>query len=108
MSELESIKTAIANRTSISFNYIREGKDPGLRVGDPYAAFIKRLKSGEERVYLHLVQTSGVTDSGAEFPSWRRFFLNNVSNVQLIKDKAPFKISAGYNPAFYEFPIAKI
>ena len=108
MNELESIKTAIANRTPISFNYIREGKNPGLRVGNPHAAFIKRLKSGEERVYLHLVQTGGVTDSDTEFPSWRQFFLNDIHNVQLIKDETPFKIAEDYNPAFYEFPIAKL
>jgi|LGVF01.1.fsa_nt_gb hypothetical protein len=113
MSQLESIKAAIENRTPISFNYIRKDKDPGLRVGDPHAAFIRRLKSGEERVYLDLFQTDGVTDSGvkdsdSELPGWRKFFLNDVQNVQFIKEKAPFKIAEGYNPTSYEFPIAKV
>lgn len=108
MSELDSIKKAILDRIPISFNYIREGKDPGVRVGNPYAVFIKRLKSGEEKIYLHLVQTSGATDSDTEFPSWRQFFINEIVNVHLLNEKAPFEIASDYNPTFYEFPIAKI
>ena len=81
MTTLETLQDAIANRTPVSFEYTREGKQPGQRYGHPHAVFIRRLKSGEEKVYLHLWQLDGVTDSGKELPDWRQFFVNNVHDV---------------------------
>lgn len=108
MDILEILKKAILKRVPIQFNYIRPGKTQGIRIGNPHAVFIKRLKSGEEKIYVHVWQTGGVTDSGQEFPSWRQFFLNDIIDVVPLPDDAPFVIAEGYNPKFYEFPIEKI
>lgn len=108
MSTLSAVEEAIRRRVPIDFEYIRPGKTLGARIGDPHAVFIKRLKSGEERVYLHLWQTDGVTDSNENIPGWRQFFLNDIHNPLLLEDAAPFEIAEGYNPTFYEFPISKI
>lgn len=108
MSTLDQLKAAIGDRAPVTFRYIREGKTPDGRMGDPYAVFVRRLKSGEEHVYVHVLQTGGATDSGQELPSWRQFFLNDVVVDDVHADQAPFEIDAGYNPTYYEFPIAKV
>ncbi len=108
MNTLEALKKAIPGRIPITFRYVREGKDPGNRKGDPHAVFIMRLKSGDEQVYAHIVQSEGVTDSGQTLPSWRQFFMNDIVDVELHPDEAPFKIDDKYNPTFYEFPIVKV
>ena len=108
MNVLQILKNTIAEKVPIQFNYNRPGKTPGIRIGNPHAVFIKRLKSGEEQVYVHIWQTGGVSDSGPELPGWRQFFLNDITDVAPLPDSAPFIIAAGYNPAFYEFPIVKI
>lgn len=108
MNILSIIEEAIKTRTPISFEYVRTGKTSGARVGDPHAAFIRRVQSGEERVYLHLWQTSGVTDSGQLLPSWRQFFLNDIANVAMLTHEQPFNPAQGYNPKSYEFPVAKV
>lgn len=108
MGTLQILKNTIADKVPIQFNYNRPGKTPGIRTGNPHAVFIKRLKSGEEQVYVHVWQTGGVSDSGPELPGWRQFFLNDMSDVMPLPDRAPFVIAPGYNSAYYEFPIVKI
>ena len=108
MTTLEILQNAIANRTPVSFEYTREGKQPGQRYGHPHAVFIRRLKSEEEKVYLHRWQLDGVTDSGKELPDWRQFFLNDVHDVNPDSAAQPFDIADGYNPDYYEFPIARV
>ena len=108
MSVLPVIEEAIKTRTPIAFEYVRPDKDPGVRRGNPHAAFIRRLKNGEDREYLDLWQTDGVTDSGEPLPGWRKFFLNDIRDPQLLPDRAPFETAEGYNPVSYEFPIVKI
>lgn len=108
MNDLDAIKEAIRSRAPITFRYIRDGKTPDPRKGDPHAVFIMRLKSGEEHVYAHIVQTDGATDSGQALPSWRQFFMNDVSVDTVHKDEAPFDIHGDYNPTYYEFPIEKV
>jgi hypothetical protein len=108
MSVLQILKNAIREKVPVQFNYIRIGKTEGIRIGNPHAIFIKRLKSGEEYIYVHIWQTGGATDSGPDLPNWRQFFLDSITDVLPLEDEAPFVIAAGYNPAFYEFPIEKI
>lgn len=108
MSQLPVIEAAIRSRTPISFNYIQPDKDPGGRIGNPHAVFIERLKSGEERPYLDLWQTGGVTDSGKPLPSWRQFHLNGIQNVRCLSDETPFTSAEGYKPESYKYPIAKV
>ena len=108
MSSLQVIEEAIRTRAPIAFEYLRPDKTPGTRIGNPHAVFIRRLKSGEEYVYLHLWQTDGVTDSGQQLPSWRQFFFNDVHEPRLMPEAAPFALAEGYNPSYYEFSIAKV
>jgi len=108
MTTLSIIEQAIHTRTPISFQYIRPGKTPGRRMGNPHAVFIRRLQDGEEHVYLHLWQTEGLTDSGQALPSWRQFFLNDIIEPTPVTEGSPFEIADGYNPASYEHPIAKV
>lgn len=108
MNVLAVIEEAIRARTPIAFEYVRPEKTAGRRVGNPHAAFIRRVQNGEERVYLHLWQTGGATDSGQLLPSWRQFFLNDLANVAILKQEQPFELAEGYNPSSYEFPLAKV
>ncbi len=108
MDILEILKEAAMSRTPVSFNYIRPEKTRGTRVGNPHAAFISRLNSGEERVYLHLWQTDGASDSGESIPGWRQFFINDLVNVSTLIDVQEFEIAEGYNPGSYEYPIFRI
>lgn len=108
MNLLALIEEAIKSRIPIQFSYIRPEKTPGTRIGNPHAAFIERVSSGEERTYLHLWQTGGDSDSRRPLPSWRKFFLNDLTEIKLLTDKTPFQIAVDYNPSSYKFPIAKI
>jgi hypothetical protein len=106
---LEILKKAIETRMPISFEY-KPAKTPGVRIGNPHAVFIMRRKDGSESTKVHVVQTSGVSDSGQEFPSFRMFNLADISNVAIRTADAPFAVSAQYNPKWdnYKYVIAKI
>ena len=108
MSTLQILKNTITDKVPIQFNYNRPGKTPGVRTGNPHAVYIKPLKSGEEQIYVDVWQTGGVSDSGPELPGWRKFFLNDITDIVPLADRAPFVIAPGYNPTYYKFPIAKI
>lgn len=107
MSPVDLICQAIESRTPISFQYNVQGKTPGGRTGNPHAVFIRRLKAGGEKTYLHLWQTGGVSDSGG-LPSFKTFFVSGITDVQLHPELAPFPTAEGYNPGYYEFPLAKV
>lgn len=108
MSMLPAIEQAIRDRSPIRFRYVREGKTTELRIGDPHAVFIKRLKSGAENVYVHLWQTGGASDSGQPLPSWRQCFLDGIEDVELLPGNGPFEVRPDYNPAYYDYPVCKI
>jgi hypothetical protein len=108
MSVLPDIEGAIHARAPIRFRYMRPGKTEGWRVGNPHAVFIKRLKSGVEKAYLHLWQTEGASDSAQALPSWRQYFLNDIHVVETVPEGAPFDVCSDYNPTYYEHPICKI
>jgi hypothetical protein len=103
---LDAIKAAIERRLPISFNYVGS-KTPGPRGGNPHAVFVRRKKDGTEDVYVHLWQTGGVTDPGW-LPAWRMFFLAKCGDVEVGWEGQPFDIADGYNPGYYDFPLAKV
>jgi len=107
---LKILKQAIEKRMPISFEYNRPGKTPGTRIGNPHAVFIMRKKDGSESTKVHVVQTSGVSDSEQAFPSFRMFDLTELSNVKICDGAAPFQISEEYNAQWdgYKFVIAKV
>ncbi|MDD2735212.1 MAG: hypothetical protein PHF56_14845 [Desulfuromonadaceae bacterium] len=111
MAMLPEIELAIKSLTPIRFRYIREGKTAELRIGNPHAVFIRRLKNGDENVYLHLWQTDGASDSKdlkQPLPSWRQCFLDCITDVELLSENAPFKVCSDYIPTSYECPICII
>jgi len=116
MNELKVIEEVITTRTPISFEYVRERKTPGDRIGNPHAVYLRKLQSGEKKVYLDVWQTGGVTDSRkgdskkGELPGWTTCFLDDVVNIELKADEAPFDITTNYNPHAdkFKFAIAKI
>ncbi len=107
---LEILKEAIEKRMPITFEYNKPDKTPGVRVGNPHAIFIMRKKDGSESTKVHIVQTSGVSDSKQEFPSFRQFNLTEISNVRIKETDTPFDISEDYNAEWdgYKYVIAKV
>ena len=107
---LDLLKQAIGSRSPISFEYNKEGKTPGQRVGNPHAVFIMRRKDGTETPKVHIVQTDGVSDSEQPFPSFRMFDLDELSEILIQESGSPFPIHPDYNPKWegYQFVIAKV
>lgn len=97
---LKLIQQAINQRKPISFEYNKEGKVKGERIGNPHAIFIMRKKDNSESTKVHLVQTEGVTDSGKGFNEFRMFDIVEISNVHIIDDSSPFDIHPDYNPTW--------
>ena len=101
MNTLETLKKAIGNRNPISFEYNKEGKVKGKRFGNPYAVFIFTAKNSRiQSTKVHIVQTAGVTDSGKQFPSFRTYNIEYLSNVTILSNKKPFGLPfhKNYNP----------
>jgi hypothetical protein len=108
---LELLINAIKKQSPISFEYNKEGKTSGLRIGNPHAIFIMRKKDGTESTKIDIVQTGGVSDTyPPNFPDWRMFDLTEISKVVLNDKEGPFTIDPGYKPESerYKFVIAKI
>jgi hypothetical protein len=108
---LKLIVGAIKSRSPVSFHYDKAGKTPGLRIGNPHAAFILRRNDGTESTKVEIVQTSGVSDTDpSAFPEWRRFDLANISRVVVREEEAPFRIDPRYkrNADSYRFAIAQV
>ena len=105
MSTLDDLKNAVNTRSPISFHYDSPSA-PGTRTGHAHAVFTKKLKDGSEKVYVEVWQTGGVTFSGKEVP-WRKFSFGKISSVRLLEGD-PFPIAEGYNPDYYESPLAKV
>ena len=102
---------AIRSRSPVSFHYDKAGKTPGLRIGNPHAAFVLRRKDRTESTKLDIVQTAGVSDTHPPaFPEWRRFDLANISKVVVREDERPFRIDPRYNPEAdsYRFAIGQV
>ena len=110
MTKLELLTKSIEDRLSISFQYNKSGKTKGTRIGNAHAIFIFTSKKGEISTKLHIVQTEGVSDSAdkGDFPFWRPFNIEYISDVKILESLGQFEIGEGYNPESYDNPIAKI
>lgn len=108
---LKLLVAAITSRSPVSFHYDKAGKIPGLRIGNPHAAFVLQRKDGTESTKIDIVQTAGVSDTEPPvFPEWRRFDLAAISRVILRKEEGPFRIDPRYKPDAdsYRFAIAQV
>ena len=115
MNILDTLIHAIKNKQQISFEYNKEGKIKGERIGNPYAIFIHTAKnSGVQSTKVHIVQTEGVSDSMNEnpFPSFRTYNIEELTNVTILTSREPFSppFHENYNPEWegYKDIIAKV
>lgn len=88
----EIVRDAIAGRLQLEIEYHGEGKASGVRTIDPHALF----RTGNDRIYLHAFQVSGVSTSG-DIPDWRQFDLEEISIVRSLKSH--FDLAEGYDPS---------
>lgn len=104
------LRQAIKERKSVSFEYNREGKIKGERIGDPHALYVLRTKDGVESTKIQIVQTSGVTDSEPNFPEFKTFNITDLSDVKIIESTTPFPINDKYKPdsPMYKYVIEKV
>lgn len=113
MNTLEILKSAINAHKPISFQYVKEGKTQGDRIGNPHAVFIFTAKSGEQSTKVHIVQTAGVSDSKdtKPFPDFRMFNIEDLAQLKILDDQVEFMpFTEKYNPEWdgYSNVIAKI
>lgn len=113
MTNLDILIAAIRSRKPISFEYNKPGKTHGERIGNPHAVFIFTSKSGDKSTKVHIVQTSGVSDSNGEkpFPDFRMFNIGDLSNLKILETNDVFEpYLEKYNPEWegYKDIIEKI
>lgn len=93
---IKKLEHAIKNRYSISFEYNKIDKPKGVRLGDPYAIYIKRNKDNSISTKVDIVQTGGVTDS--EIQKFKIFNIEDLANVTITNDTTQFVIHEYYRP----------
>lgn len=107
MNTLDVLKTAIANKQEISFEYIKEDEDSGVRYGNPHAVFLNKTTDNPT---VDIYQTNGASSTKQKIPGWRPFILDNIQNIHLLDTN--FEIAEGYvsNPKTgrYDKIIAKV
>jgi hypothetical protein len=110
MTKLELLTKAIQDRLPISFQYNKPGKTVGIRIGNPHAVFIFTSIKGITSTKLHIVQTEGVSDTGdkGDFPFWRPFNIEHISDVKVLENMGKFEVQEGYKPDSYDNPLAKV
>ncbi len=110
MTKLELLTKSVEDRLPISFQYNKPDKSKGTRIGNTHAIFIFTSKKGEISTKLHIVQTDGVSDSAdkGDFPFWRTFNIDFISDVKILENSGQFEIEKGYNPDSYDNPLAKV
>ena len=114
MNTLETLKSAITNTQQISFRYIKEWKNEGIRIWNPYAVFIFTAKSWEQSTKVHILQTEGASDSKETnpFPSFRMYNIEDLVEAQILTDRPQFQkpYNENYNPEWdwYKDVIKKI
>ncbi|HHQ6722388.1 TPA: hypothetical protein ACSTNG_002150 [Serratia fonticola] len=107
---LKLLKQAIEQRKPISFEYNKAGKVRGERIGNTHAVFIMRRKDKTDSTKVHIVQTSGVSDSEKDFPDFRMFDITEITNIAILDAEPDFAIDGRYNPSWdgYAHVIAKV
>lgn len=113
MSTIDTIVEAIKIRKPISYEYNKPGKTSGRRLGNPYAVFVFTAQSGKQSTKLHVVQTSGVSDSDDRqpLPSFRTHEVEWLSSIEILRDQPSFDPNhPDYNPNWekYDNVIAKV
>lgn len=113
MDTISILKLAIESKKPISYEYNRPGKSPGRRVGNPYVAFVFTANDGKQSKKLHIVQTSGVSDSSDRqpLPSFRTHEIESLSNVTILQNEPSFNPNhPDYNPNWekYDNVIAQV
>ena len=105
--DLDTLIKAIKEKKVISFQYNKEGKTYGERLGAPYVIY-----SGTDgtKKYVDIYQTSGISDRVAtgqsEFPHWVTLEFEFVSDVTLTE--GTFVPISGYKRYAKRFMIANI
>ncbi len=113
MSVLDALTEAIRLKKPVSYEYNKPGKSQGVRIGNPYVVFVFTSKDGKKSTKLHIVQTSGVSDSDDRqpLPSFRTHELDWLSNITILHDQSSFSPNhPDYNPSWekYDNVIAKV
>ena len=113
MTNLDLLILAIKSRKPISFEYNREGKVRGMRIGNPHAVFIFTSKTNAISTKIHIVQTDGVSDSKElkPFPDFRMFNIEDLSSMIVLEDSLCFEPHyEKYNPEWegYKDVIEKV
>ena len=93
MNSIETIKEAITLKKAIIFEYNKEGKVKGDRIGNPHAIFIH---ISTRNITVDIYQIGGVTDGNDNFPKWGQFLIDHIENVRIINKN--FDLADGYNP----------
>ena len=113
MNTTDTLKKAIELRKSVSYEYNKPGKTPGKRIGNPYVIFVFTAQTGKRSTKLHIVQTTGVSDSDDRqpLPSFRTHEIEWLSNVTILDNEANFTPNhPDYNPNWekYDNVIAQV
>lgn len=95
---IDILEEAIKNKYVISFEYLKEGKVRGVRIGNPHAVFNMHKKDHSTSIKIHIYQTGGVSDTDEKLPSFRMFDIENLNSVSIIKPEQTFIPSEQYNP----------
>lgn len=105
--DLDTLIQAIKEKKVISFQYNKEGKTHGERIGAPYVIYWD--KDATKR-YVDLYQSSGISDRVAtgqsEFPHWVTLEFEFVSDV--ILTEGTFVPISGYKRYAKKYMIANI
>lgn len=107
MTTLEILQKAIELRKPIRFEYAKEGKVQGTRVGNVHAVF---LHGTTDNIMSHIFQTDGASDTKEKLPGFRQPLLEHIVNIEILMDEPCFEIAQGYNPVsnVYTRVISKI
>jgi len=95
---IELLKLAIQNQIPIEFEYAKEGKVKGRRMGYPHVLY---YVNNTRHMLVDFYQIEGVSDSleeGATLPDWHSFDINHMIEVVLLNKQSPFDIASDYQP----------
>lgn len=95
------LEEAISRRKPITFNYIKEDKGLGKRIGNPHALYYRDASKEVEDIKVDVYQTGGASDSVIDgkdsLPNWRPFLIKYIQNIEIKDDMPDFSVAPGYN-----------
>ena len=102
----EVITQAIELRKPVRFRYVKEGKNPGVRIGNPHALFVH---PSTRNLQVEMYQTDGVSDSDLnEGLPWRKFLVEFFKDAEVLSEVPDFLVGEGYNPDSFLYYEAKM